>query len=150
MNDRFKNLVSTFIVIMACLAAAVMYPANAQSSILNLTAAQWREDLKYLAVELPKRHKNLYHTMTREQFEKAVSDLDAKIPTLTQNQIAMELAKIVTMVGDGHTRLIPLFEATQTFRSFPVSIYVFKEGVFIQAADKAYTESGRRPDRADR
>jgi hypothetical protein len=33
-------------------------------------AEQWREDLRYLAAELPKRHKNLFHTMTREQFEK--------------------------------------------------------------------------------
>lgn len=79
--------------------------------------------------------------MTRFQFEKAVSDLDARIPSLSENQIAMEFAKIVTMVGDGHTRVVPLFEPTQRFRTFPVSIYVFKEGVFIQAADKAYSEA---------
>ena len=33
---------------------------------------KWREDLQFLATELPKRHKNLFHTMTREQFEKAI------------------------------------------------------------------------------
>jgi tetratricopeptide (TPR) repeat protein len=141
MNDRFKILVSAIVVLFACLSAATKGPANAQSAALNLTATQWREDLKYLASELPKRHKNLFHTMTRAQFEAAVGDLDARIPTLTQNQIAMELAKLVTMVGDGHTRLVPLFEPTQRFRSFPVSIYVFKEGVFIQAADKAYSDA---------
>jgi|CXWL01.1.fsa_nt_gi tetratricopeptide (TPR) repeat protein len=139
MNDRFRFLVSSILVIFICLAYAVMSPAIAQSSVLSLTAAQWREDLRYLAAELPKRHKNLFHTMPRAQFEKAVADLDAKIPSLTQNQIAMELARIVTMVGDGHTRLVPLFEPTLRFRSFPVSIYVFKEGIFIQAADKAYS-----------
>lgn len=139
MNDRFRFLVSSILVIFICLAYAVMSPAIAQSSVLSLTAAQWREDLRYLAAELPKRHKNLFHTMPRAQFEKAVADLDAKIPSLTQNQIAMELARIVTMVGDGHTRLVPLFEPKLRFRSFPVSIYVFKEGIFIQAADKAYS-----------
>ena len=143
MNDRFTFLVRTLfrLTLIVLLISAIDHPASGQNPGTTLTATQWREDLKYLAAELPKRHKNLYHTMTREQFEKAVSDLDAKIPTLTQNQIAMELAKIVTMVGDGHTRLVPLFEATQSFRSFPVSIYVFREGVFIQAADKAYAEA---------
>jgi hypothetical protein len=105
---------------------------------VSLTTEQWREDLRYLAAELPKRHKNLFHTMTREQFEKAVSDLDAKIPRLTQNQIVLEFARIVAMVRDGHTRLVPMLEPGLGFRAFPVKIYVFKEGVFIQAADKMY------------
>lgn len=104
----------------------------------HLTPEQWREDLRYLAAELPKRHKNLFHTMTREQFEKLVRELDAKIPSLTQNQIALELARIVAMVRDGHTRLIPIVEPSMRFRAFPVSFYVFKEGVYIRAADKIY------------
>ena len=57
------------------------------------SAEMWREDLRYLAAELPKRHKNLFHTMTREQFDAAVRDLDAKIPMLSQNQIAMEFGR---------------------------------------------------------
>ena len=34
-------------------------------------ADKWREDLQYLAAELPKRHKNLFHTITRDQFNEA-------------------------------------------------------------------------------
>lgn len=107
----------------------------------NLTAEQWREDLRFLATELPKRHKNLFHTMTRQQFEKAVGDLDAKIPSLTQFQIAMELARIVALVGDGHTRLIPMTEPSLKFQAFPIKIYTFDEGVFVQAADKEYSNA---------
>ncbi len=143
MNDRIAFLVRrlVFIAIVCAFAGWNGNRMYAQGAATELSAAQWRDDLRYLAAELPKRHKNLFHTMTRGQFEKAISDLDSKIPILTQNQIAMEFAKIVTMVGDGHTRLVPLFEPTQRFRTFPVSIYVFKEGVFIQAADKAYSEA---------
>lgn len=143
MNDRFIFLVSRFVLI---LVFCSFFDPNeshvfAQETRSGLTVGQWREDLRYLATELSTRHKNAFHTMTRFQFEKAVSDLDARIPSLSENQIAMEFAKIVTMVGDGHTRVVPLFEPTQRFRTFPVSIYVFKEGVFIQAADKAYSEA---------
>ncbi len=140
----------TFLIVVLFASTASVFGFRASSSLrpdfisgvvappAELTPEQWREDLRYLAAELPKRHKNLFHTMTREQFEKAVRDLDARIPSLTQNQIALEFARIVSMVRDGHTRLIPMFEPTLNFRAFPVKMYVFKEGVFIQAADKMY------------
>lgn len=99
---------------------------------------KWREDLQFLAAELPKRHKNAFHTMTREQFANAVKDLDEKIPNLSPNQIGMEFARLVAMVGDGHTRLIPMIEPNLKFRAFPVKFYVFKEGIFIQSANKIY------------
>jgi hypothetical protein len=63
----------------------------------------WREDLRFLAAEIPRRHKNAFHLVTREQFERAVADLDAKIPTLDDAQIALNLARIAAMIGDGHT-----------------------------------------------
>jgi len=105
---------------------------------LNLTAEQWREDLCSLAAEMPKRHKNLFHKLKREDFEKAVKDLDAKIPTLSQSQIALEFARIVAMVRDGHTSMMPLIEPSLNFRAFPIKIYLFKEGFFVQSASAEY------------
>ncbi|MBX7172434.1 MAG: tetratricopeptide repeat protein [Pyrinomonadaceae bacterium] len=95
---------------------------------------KWREDLQFLASELPKRHKNAFHTMTREQFEKAIKDLDAKIPNLTRNQIMLEFARIVSMVQDGHTGLWLPFAPEANFHALPVKFYLFKEGLFIQSA----------------
>ena len=95
---------------------------------------KWREDLQFLASELLKRHKNLFHKLKREDFEKAITDLDKQIPKMTGNQIALELARIVAMVRDGHTSMIPLIEPTLNFRAFPVKIYFFKEGFFVQSA----------------
>ncbi len=105
-----------------------------------LTAEKWREDLQFLATELPKRHKNLFAKMTREDFEKAVKDLDTKIPMLTSNQIALEFARIIAMVRDGHTSMIPLIEPSLIFRAFPVKIYLFKEGFFVQSASSEYAK----------
>src|SRR6185369_6197068 len=50
-------------------------------------AAQWREDLRVMAREMPRRHKNLFHTMTRERFEAAVRNLDERIPSLSRHQV---------------------------------------------------------------
>ena len=64
-----------------------LLPAFAQSTVPHLTAQQWREDLHYLAQEMPKQHKSLFHTMTRAQFEQAVQALDADIPRLNDDEI---------------------------------------------------------------
>ncbi|HEY0405519.1 MAG TPA: hypothetical protein VGC89_07310 [Pyrinomonadaceae bacterium] len=72
---------------------------------LALTKEAWREDLRFLAREIPQRHKNAFHFVTREQFEQAVKELDAQIPKLADDEIALGLSRIAAMVGDGHTRV---------------------------------------------
>src|SRR5690242_9185798 len=73
----------------------------------NLSADQWREDLRFMVAEMERRHANLYHTVSREAFAKAVAELDARIPTLRRNEIITGMMRIAAMVGDGHTRVDP-------------------------------------------
>ncbi len=129
-----------WILIFAGFALAQNQTLPSKNAGANLTAEQWREDLQFLATELPKRHKNLFHKLKREDFEKAVKDLDLKIPTLSQYQIALEFARLVAMVRDGHTSMIPLVEPTLNFRAFPIRIYLFKEGFFVQSASGEYKD----------
>jgi len=42
---------------------------TAQTLVVTLTKEQWRRDLQYLARELPRRHKNAFHTVSRGAFE---------------------------------------------------------------------------------
>ncbi len=128
------GILSILIFTIFCHAQAL--PSKAEG--LNLSAEQWREDLRFLANEMPKRHKNLFHTVTREQFGAAIKQLDAKIPALTQNQIAMEFAKIVSMIGDGHTGLWLPARPEMKFHALPIKLYLFKEGLFIRAAAPEY------------
>ena len=88
---------------------------------LKLSKGQWREDLQYLARELPKRHKNLFHTVSREQFERAVAELDTAIPSLEDHQIIVRMLQITAMIGDAHTYV----HLPQTFKLYPVSLYWF-------------------------
>ena len=91
-----------------------------------------------MAEEMPKRHKDLFHTMTREQFEAAVKRLDERIPSLARHQIIVEMARIVAMVGDGHTNIAPTRDPKIGFHSLPVKLYLFKDGLFIRAADREH------------
>lgn len=105
---------------------------------LNLTGEQWREDLRYFAAELPKKHKNAFHSMTREQFETAVKQLNDEIPNLKGEEIFVRFLKLIAMVGDGHTSMVE--KSLFNFGIYPLRYYIYKEGVFIQSASTEYGE----------
>lgn len=88
---------------------------------LSLTKEQWREDLRYLAKELPRRHKNAFHSLTKERFEAAVNELDAAIPSLEDYEIMVRMLRTVALIGDAHTDL----HLPKTFHAFPLTLYWF-------------------------
>ena len=73
---------------------------------IDLTAAQWQEDLAYFAAELPRHHANAFFTLPRPQFDAMVAALSAQIPQLDDDQRLMGFEKIVNAVGDGHTIIV--------------------------------------------
>jgi len=77
----------------------------AQPPRLDLTPAQWREDLAMLVRELPARHMNAFHATTRAKFEAAAAALDQRLPALDGDQAYVGLETLVRTIGDGHTGL---------------------------------------------
>jgi tetratricopeptide (TPR) repeat protein len=111
-------------------------PTSSDSSFVR----QWREDLAYLARELPRRHKNLFHTISRAQFDSALAVLDRKLPGLARHQVIIELARLVALVGDGQTTVAPTRDPKIGFHTYPVRFYLFKDGLFIRSAAKAQAD----------
>lgn len=70
---------------------------------MNLTPAQWRADLHFLAAELPKRHANAFFLISRTAFNSEVAALDRRIETANSDEIYVGLQQIVKSIGDGHT-----------------------------------------------
>lgn len=105
---------------------------------LNLSAEQWREDLRVFAAELPKRHKNAFHSMKREDFENAVKELDREIPNLKSAEVFVRFLKLIAMVGDGHTSIQE--SALFGLGFYPLRYHVYPEGVFVQSASAEYAD----------
>lgn len=101
-------------------------------------AGKWREDLRVMAQEMPKYHKDLFHTVTRLQFDSAVASLSKRIPQLTRHQIIVEMARIAAMIGDGHTNIAPSRDPKIGFRTYPLQFYLFKDGLFIRSAPREF------------
>jgi hypothetical protein len=101
-------------------------------------AARWREDLRFMAAEMPRRHRNLFHSMSRTEFARAARRLDARIPTLRRHEVILELARLAALAGDGHTNVAPARDSTIGFHALPLMLYLFSDGLWIRAADSAH------------
>jgi tetratricopeptide (TPR) repeat protein len=116
---------------------------NGKQSLASVSQAEakaWQDDLRYLAAEAPKWHKNLFHTITPAQFQDAVNRLHERIPALARHEIIVEMARIVAMIGDGHTNIAPTRDPKIGFRALPLKFYLFKDGLFVRAASRENAE----------
>src|SRR6266496_2379875 len=114
--------------------------AQSDARARETATRRWREALRFMAGEMQKLHRNLFHTMTRTQFESAVEALDERVPSLARHQIIVEMARIVAMVGDGHTNIAPTRDPKIGFRSYPVKFYLFQDGLYVRAAAREYSD----------
>ena len=125
---------------LSLIAAPMAVPARAQAPATaapQLSAEQWREDLRFFDAELRRRHANPFHTVSRERFAAAVAELDSKIPSLQRNEIVVGLMRLAAMIGDGHTRVDPRKDARFGFPSLPLKLYLFEDGLYVRAAAPA-------------
>jgi len=105
---------------------------NAQN---RLSADRWQEDLQYAVKQIRERHFRPYHSVRKERFDAAVQELQKNIPSLRDYEVALEIKRIVALIGDLHTNI--KFEPTLWL---PIEFYYFKDGPHIIAADKKYSE----------
>jgi hypothetical protein len=131
------------IVAAVALALALAFAAAAEAApppVLDAEAVRaWREDLAFLRTEMPARHANLFHAMTRAQFDSALAAIDARLPALSRAQTIVELARLTAMVGDGHSNVSAWRDTAIHFRELPIALYRFEDGLYVRAATEAWT-----------
>ena len=89
-----------------CISVALWFSFREEpAENLHISSEQWREDLRYLARELPKRHANAFHYTPRDTFEKSVADLDAQLQHANADQSWVGFQRLVSLIGDAHTYL---------------------------------------------
>jgi hypothetical protein len=122
-----------------CIASLVLGGCALSSAPAATREDKWRQDLKLLATELPRRHKNLFFQMSKDEFERAVAQLDQQIPSLTDDAIMVNMARIVAMAGDAHTRL--RLPESGRFHFFLLELYAFKDGWFVTRVTTEYSRA---------
>ncbi len=88
---------------------------------VTVDPAQWRADLEFLKVNLPKRHIDAFHAVSREVFDAAIDRLETQSANQNADERLVGLFRILNLIGDGHTGLrFPLDRAY-----FPIEIQEF-------------------------
>jgi hypothetical protein len=129
----------TLLAILFALAIGQNPPKN---YIPRLTADEWRQDLHVLATEVARRHKNAFAYAAKEKFDRAVADLDKRIPPLKGYEIMVGMMRILALVGDGHTRCDDVFN---NFSQFPIELYWFGDDLRVIRTTPEYKEAlGKR------
>lgn len=132
MTIRTDLLAIAMIVVLSHVAAA---NSGALQRDTSMSTTEWREDLAIYREQMPKTHGNLFHTMTREQFEKSVDVLEQNLPHLSSSQVKMEILRLVAMVNDGHTRVR---QETLGNHMLPIRLYFFVDGLYVEAGEKRF------------
>jgi hypothetical protein len=115
----------------------------------------WRGDLEFVSEKLPESHANLFHTLSRKEFDNALASLSGRLPALNHTQAIVELATIVASVSDGHTRLtLPISQdggffqghtstplpnnSDMFFHHYPIRLYLYEDGLFVRRISNEY------------
>ncbi len=111
-----------------------------------LTALEWRDDLDVLVKTVETKHRCPFDRVSREDFEKAAAVLRDRIPSMTDSEVMVGLARLVAVLRDGHSRLtLPVDPPNDTqshtgtpearpglvIRALPVQFYLFSDGLRI-------------------
>jgi hypothetical protein len=96
-----NRTVTLLLLLLACPLAGLA--VSQPQPLPPMTAEAWRADLDFFARELPRRHKNAFHTITREQLAAEVASLRARAGQANDDEMIVGLMRIAAMVGDGHT-----------------------------------------------
>lgn len=114
--------------------------AIAQTPAPVLTPAEvraWIGDLRFMAAEMARQHKNLYHTVSREAFARQVAAIETRLPTMTRAEVVVALAQLTASVGDGHTNIYPTRDPAIGFHTLPVAFTWFGPELRIRAVHES-------------
>lgn len=109
----------------------------------QITSQQWRDDLRSMVEGLRREHRNPFHAVSSEALDKNVRALSMRIPSLVNHEIVVELARLMALIGDGHTAL--RLTEVAGFRRYPIKLYRFNDGLGVCAvAGEHETAAGAR------
>lgn len=133
-------MLKRIIAVSACLLAFISLSAQN-----NLSAEDWRSDLRWFQQTVHTKYPNLFYNVTAARFDSAVDAIDKKIGTLSDLQMKVEFSKLVAMFHIGHTLVRALWNEGNSFnawvRPLPVRFYLFDDGLYIKAIHADYKEA---------
>lgn len=94
---------------------------------------KWIEDLEILALELPKKHKNLFFKKYPRDYFNEIQVLKSNVDYYDDYEIMTKIAEIIAAIGDAHT-----FVTLPIKFLWPLQFYWFSNGIYFTRASEEY------------
>ena len=111
--------------------AALVLAACSHAAARGSDPSAWRDDLRVLATELPRRHVAPFAHVAEARWRADVAALDRALPHLDDDHALAGLARLVAELGDGHT-MLGMFGRRGVYR---LALIWFDDGIFVAGAD---------------
>lgn len=118
----------------------LIFPVSTSAQDETITTEEWRADIEYFAEQFPRRHPNAFYRVSEEVFNAEVENLLTDLPELTDAQIIVRIRRLVSMIEDGHTSMLPNYDAFYPLSHYPLDFYAFEDGVYVVNATAPYEE----------
>ncbi|MEO8449509.1 MAG: hypothetical protein ABI647_06955 [Gemmatimonadota bacterium] len=91
----------------------------------------WRSDLRFLVEEAKRLSTGPTPVALTHSFDSAAAILHDAIPRLSDEAMYVELQRLVTMLGNGHSVLFPVSTPKLTLTMAPIDLYLFSDGLYV-------------------
>jgi hypothetical protein len=106
---------------------------NAQSGY----KIDWKSDLEYLKKELPKKHINLFFSISENDFNLGIDKLIQDLPLLNDYQVADRLLQHLAKIEDTHI-FVDFGKLNDPNQILPFGLSWFSDGLYIIHAKEGY------------
>lgn len=96
--------------------------------------ARWRENLEFVVTKIASDHPRPFFRGTRARFDSLAAALKRDLSARSDEEIVVDLMRLVATLGDGHTALVPSEQTPGFERWIPVRLFLDAEGgAYVQA-----------------
>lgn len=110
-------------------------------------AERWHHDLDYLDERLRRLHYALFGVLSREDYERQLSELHEAVSSTTDEQLRWRIQRMLATIGDGHTSVVPdWFLAAHggphfEYEIYPLDFWWYPDGVRLRSAPQEHADA---------
>lgn len=106
----------------------------------NSREESWKQDLDFFKKAFETIHFDLFKKITSEEWTSAIRAIKSKVKNVPDEALVVELMKLVSKIGDGHTFVRPPLQGKMQLHFYPMQLYRFKEGIFVTGINEQHKD----------